>query len=1109
MRIHVALINRRVIDALKNCSLALVCCALAAAIAQAQRIGGEISGVVTDPAGAVIRKAIVTATNEGTGAVRRATTNEEGIYVLPEMPIGFYALKVEGGGFVPATWTRVKVDIGAETRVNVTLSLQAKEAEVSISAEAPLVQPDSSALFEVIDNKQVTELPVNGRDFRRLTTLTSGAAPRSQRGSLGSYTVNGQREKANIFLIDGVDNNDSFRNQPSFNQGGVTGAPATLFPIDALSEFNTQTQGAAEYGRNSGAIVNIAIKSGTNQFHGSAYDFLRNDNLDARNFFERCPASNPNCSGGGKQEFRNNNFGAVLGGPIIKNRTFFFTGYEGQREFVFSPGLVRVPSAADIAAARAVNAALGRAENTLSTQLLNTLFPQPTSGAATGNNYSFAAPNRNDSDNFLVKINHQISDRLDLSGRYIFGDGTQNFPLTTGNGSPLPQYQTVVPTRIQLFGLNLTQVLNARLINESRAGYNRFVQFFNPLDVNNPLPQGLNTGAQTGGLPTITVTGFVSLGAPTNVPRGRVSSAYQFTDNLTFSAGAHNYKFGGEYRRAIVNSSNDVNVRGRLNFDSPANPPSATAPTNPNRPIASAAVNSLADFLAGSFGSGTTILRGSTRRDTFTDNFGFFAQDDWKITPRLTLNYGVRYEYLGVFKEENDRMANFVPGTGLVQVGSQGLSDLYQSDRNNFGPRFGFAYDVTGKGRTILRGAYGFYYDTPSQDFFLLQNFQSGGPASPATNPLPILNVFSSGPVGFGPGVSIFGNATAPSSPFAIYAVDLNLRTPYIQNYNLNVQHELRPGMVAQVGYVGSQGRKLFRVRDINQASPAPPPPAGTPTAVATAMLQARRPLSGQFPQFSFINYLETSANSNYNALQASLKQRLSRGLNFSVAYTYSKSIDDASNGIFSGTRGVSFPQNSFNLAAERAVSVFDQRHRFMTNVTYDLDFLSAALGSLPKSLTGGWQVGGIYTGASGLPITPFLNGNVSGTGELNDRPNLVGDPTSGAQRDAANWFNRAAFASPTPGTFGSSGRNTIIGPRLHIVDLSVGKTTKLNDRFTTQFRAEAFNLFNRANLSLPNVGFDAANFNTITATPDTDLGNPRLTDGGPRVIQFGLKVIF
>src|SRR5262245_47667270 len=348
MRTKVILINGRVIHALKNWCLVLVCCALAAAAAPAQSISGRISGVIKDPAGAVIRNATVTATNEGTGAARRATTDEEGLYVLPELPVGFYSIKVEGSGFVPATWTRVKVDVGAETRADVTLSLQAKEAEVNISAQAPLVQPDSSALFEVISNKQVEELPVNGRDFRRLTRLPAGSAPRSQRGSLGSFTVNGQREKSNIFLIDGVDNNDSFRNQPSFNQGGVTGAPATLFPIDALGEFNLQTQGAAEYGRNSGAVVNIAIKSGTNKFHGSAYDFLRNDNLDARNFFERCLT--PGCPNGGRQEFRNNNFGAVLGGPVIKNRTFFFAGYEGQREFVFSVNQVRVPSAADIAA---------------------------------------------------------------------------------------------------------------------------------------------------------------------------------------------------------------------------------------------------------------------------------------------------------------------------------------------------------------------------------------------------------------------------------------------------------------------------------------------------------------------------------------------------------------------------------------------------------------------------------------------------------------------------------------------------------------------------------------------------------------------------------------
>jgi hypothetical protein len=1037
-------------------------------VAGAQTNSATLSGTVRDSAGGVVPDVAITVSSAATGLKRQATTNSEGIFTMPLLPPGVYSLRAQREGFSVAEIDDVELSVAGQVSHDIVLQVGGIRETVNVSAAPPLLQAEASALAEVVNNRQVDLLPINGRDFRRLTILLPGSAPRSQRGSLGSFTVDGQREKANIFLIDGVDNNDSFRNQPSFNQGGVTGAPATLLPIDAIGEFTLQTQGAAEYGRNSGAIVNIMLKSGTNGFHASAYDFLRNDNFDARNFFERT-----------KNEFRNNNFGGVLGGPIIKNRTFFFGGYEGQREFVFSPSVVRVPDAADLTAARVVNAAAGVPENALSSRLLQ-LFPQPNLDAATGNNYSFAAPNTNNSDNLLAKIEHRFNDSYNLSGRYIFGDGEQVFPLTTGNGSPLPAYQTVVPTRIQLFGLSLSQILTSQLVNETRTGYNRFVQTFTPLDKDfDPASIGLVTGAKS--LPTITITGFVPLGAPTNVPRGRVSSAYQFVDNLSWARRAHVFKMGGEYRRAIVNSFNDQLARGRLNFDS------------------------LVDFLAGRVStSGTAVLRGATRRDTFTNNFGIFLQDDWKITPGLTLNLGMRYEYLGVFREQGDRLSNFIPTRGLLRVGEPGLDRLYEPDYNNFALRFGFAYDLTGRGQTVLRGAYGIYYDTPSQDYFLLQGFQNGGPGSPALNPLPGLGVYNlTFPAGatipYGINVPIFGasSGSLPTTNISIFAVDPNLRTPYVQNYNLNLQHELRPGTVLQASYVGSHGVKLYRVRDLNQATAGP-----------AATRQQRRPFNSQFPEFSVINYLETSANSSYNALQTTIKQRLGRGLDLYGTYTWSKSLDDASNGVYSGVRGVSYPQDSYNLRAERALSSFDLRHRVTINAVYELSFLPRLLGTWPKRLTDGWQVSGIYTGQSGLPITPFLSVDSSGTGELNDRPNLVGNPNSGPRRPN-EWFNKAAFAQPMPGTFGNSARNVIIGPNLHTVDLSVNKLTRVAEHASVQFRAEIFNALNRANFSLPNVDFNTTAFGAISETPDVTAGNPRLGEGGPRVVQFGVKVLF
>src|SRR5713101_5443653 len=465
---------------------------LVAVVIWGQSFSGKIVGTVTDPTGGVIPGVSVTMTNEGTGAKRRLTTDNSGVYVAAELPVGYYTVGFEARGLSQVERQHVKVDVASETRTDVTLSLQTVEQSVAVTAEAPVLRQDSSALAEVVSTRQVEELPLNGRDFRKLAYLVPGAAPRTPRGSLGSFTVDGQREKSNIFLIDGVDNNDSFRNQPSFNQGGVISAQATLFPVDALAEFSIQTQGSAEYGRNSGAVVNTVIKSGTNKTHGTLYEFLRNDKLNARNFFETLP-------GNTKGPFKNSNYGGTVGGPIKHDRTFFFAGFEGERGRPSSSLAVTVPGAKA--------------------------------------NYSYSVPNLIDSDNFLVKIDHRFSDKFNLTGRYVFGNGNQTFPLNTGQGSQLPPYQTVVPTRVQLAGLNFSQLFTSRLINETRVSFIRFKQLFSPLDAAfDPASIGLITGAK-GGLPTIVVAGFEPLGGPTNEPRGRVSQAYQWVDALVWSRG--------------------------------------------------------------------------------------------------------------------------------------------------------------------------------------------------------------------------------------------------------------------------------------------------------------------------------------------------------------------------------------------------------------------------------------------------------------------------------------------------------------------------------------------------------------------------------------------
>ncbi len=474
-----------------------------------------------------------------------------------------------------------------------------------------------------------------------------------------------------------------------------------------------------------------------------------------------------------------------------------------------------------------------------------------------------------------------------------------------------------------------------------------------------------------------------------------------------------------------------------------------------------------------------------------------FLQDDWKINKRLTLNLGLRHEYTGPLSEKSDMISNFLPDAGLIRVG-QGLDSLYERDWNNLAPRIGFAFDPRGTGKTVLRGAYGVYYDSPTQDFFLAQSFPNG---SVGTNPVPGLGTFTvnfTRPVPFGPGVNIFGGANQPAPPFTVFGVDQHMRTPYVQSYNFNVQQTIVEGTVLQVGYVGSKGTKLFRLRDINQA---------TPGAVET--LQQRRPFNTLYPQFAGIYQLEASANANYNALQAVLRRRLSQGLTLFASHVWSHSIDDASNGFCSCTAGVSLPQNSFDTRAEKAASGFDQRQRFTVNFVYDLDIFTHMLNKWPRRLTAGWQLSGIYTLGSGLPITPFWNGaaRAAAANRATTGPTWWATPNNGPKRRDA-WFNTAAFVAAPAGTFGNAGRNTVIGPRTNSADLSVVKSTRIREGVNLQFRSEFFNVLNHPNFALPNVTVNSSGFGTIASTPDVANGNP-LGDGGPRLVQLALKMVF
>jgi outer membrane receptor protein involved in Fe transport len=1133
---------------------------LAAVSLSAQTFRGTILGTVTDAQGAVLSGANVTVKNVGTGLERNTDTSADGSYALPELPIGTYTVTISQAGFQTSVVTGLMVDVASERRVDATLKPGQISTKVEVSADTlPLVETTTNTLGGVLTAQTVENMPVNGRDYTKLIYLNPGVAGSPDQisdspGSFGEFSMNGARGRSNNYLLDGTDMNDGYRNDPAINEAGVFGTPSTILPIDAVAEVNVLSNFQPEYGRSAGAIVNIVTKSGTNAIHGSAADYFRNDALDARNYFN--PSNEP------KAPFHNNQYGASLGGPIVKDKTFFYLDYEGQQEPVGVVTLANVPTgtAADgsLQASDSTNPviqALLARHPWPAPNLTRGSIPDQTLGTA-----SVVSPSFNRLTSFIAKIDHSFNANNNLTGRYFFGDSVQSFPLAlTASGGQLPGFNTFTPTRVQLVSLSYVHTIGSNKVNELRYGWNRFAEGFFPADQNfHPSSIGLCAATDTAlcngaapfdsGLPIIlvgdsTIGSAAQLGATSSLPRHRVDSNNQVLDSFSWKLNKHDVKFGFDYHRTSIQQYFDKYFRGRLKFDG------------------STTGNALQDFLAGDVGSGFQYFGNSTRH-TFENNFGFYVQDSFRVTPRLTLNYGLRWDYFGVVREKNNLLSNItsldLAGSNftLTQVGQPGLSQLYNPDKKDFAPRVSLAWDVTGKGKTVVRTGFGMFYDAFSQDMVLghlpYSPFFDPGPAYNNIGPNPILYAGLS-PSTIATGITA-GNPlyAAPSSPANcfecdVFAFDRNIKTPYMENYNLNFQQQLSSKTVLQVGYVGSQGHRLWRFFDISQPSQAQITASDCPNGIATcattgaitgAYSVPRNYIGNNFPYGAFYILKENSTGkSNYNSLQASFRITGWHGITSIANYVWSKSLDNSSDGEDFEPNAAQ-PNDSFNPQREYGPSNFNIPQRFTWNFGYDLPKMGGNL----QRLKNGWGLNSVLTLQAGQPFQFNYNfeDDYSGSGSGFDRPDLVG-PIVYHPHDPLNYVDLSSFAIPctiqtgiaitgtaadcVPGTrhFGNLGRDSLHGPTFKEWNFALYKTTAITERVTMQLRADFFNILNHPNFANPFLpafiadpavhGFQAVNgrevgnptgsTGIITATGDVGIGNPFIGGGGPRGIQL------
>jgi hypothetical protein len=1065
---------------------ALVAVVLSGTLAGAQTFRGAINGTITDPVGAAIPGAHVQIADDATGVVRQTVSAGGGDFNFPDLALGSYTITVTTQGFDTVKVTKVGVSAGAIHTVPVKLTVAQQATTIEVSGSALALDTTTPVQTTTIPSKTVQDIPLNGRDFTQMIGLAPGFAGYSLQAN-GS--VNGTRSNQVNWQIDGSDNNDLWHNIPAVNQGGVENIAGVTLPIDSVEEFSLQTQSSPETGRNPGGTVNLVTKSGTNQIHGTAYYFNRNEALAVASPFI---TNNP--------PLRNEQWGASAGGPFWKDHTFWFANFEKQK-FKIAPGSQGTePSTAYQAQALALLQQYGAGVNSATNALLSTLWPADVlAGPAQSPNNISSAPETGYSYNGVIKIDHNFNEKQSLSARAFLGQGNQIAPVC--GTCTIPYYFEVAPIHVYNYSIVHNWTLSPRITNQINIGVNYFNQVFSDQQTGfNVDALGFVTNSPYTQAPNIKITGFEPIGE--TPPEGRNDITGHIDEALAWSLGKHQIRFGGEFRQAQIDEFYQRHSTGTFSFTG-SQGPWCTIGGN-----CSGNAAALADFMGGYLAT-ASIARGNAERQVFINTFDLFAQDSWQISPTLNINYGVRYDYLQPMHSDYQNLSVFRPeltaSNGLAFQGNQ-ISEVYPSDWMNFSPRLGFSYaPAMGKG-TVLRGGFGMFFDTPNANPFLdnrpgnnAPNGLEGNPGGPD----PVFTVASSptpGTPSIIPGLPILPSGTVTcnaANPCGVFSVDRNFRTPYNFNYNLQLEQSLGSKALFQIGYVGSEGRRLLSLLNINQ------PFLGGSVA---------RPYSSTYPQYGDINQVESIGTSNYNALQTVFRVSSMRGLTMQFSYTWSHNLDEVTQ-----YRG-QLPQDSTNFKGEYGNSDYDTRNTFVGFANYSIPAFRG-----PERLTHGWQVNTIITIKGGQPINLLDGTDTTGTNEFSQRPDQVGDPFAGVSHKVQNvdgsrfvqWFNPAAFADPAPATYGNYRRNSIFGPGFASADLSLFKNTPITERVNTQFRVEMFNITNRLNLASPGplqLGNNATGSGSFGQTSSTiGAGNyaPGIGPGEPFNTQLALKIIF